>query len=711
MKTKQEGGAFKYSSVKVHKFSYLEKLRTCEWQEDRELVAVAMALISGVVIYFALPFEPSLSLTIILAVPFIGILLRFGASNRLLQEGAILALALIIGLAAATFHASRVTAPILPDSERFYVLEGTVDLFEVNDEGGKRLIISGPVIDKLDVDKTPKRLSMMVRTDVPDDLAVGERVALSAMLAAPSGPVYPGGFNFARKAWFDQIGGMGFATSAVVPVGEGAESADIGFWEARRPIIRAHVSDHVSNPAAKGLATALLSGDRSLIPDDVARAMRDAGLAHVLAISGLHMGLVTATIFFMIEACLALFPSIALRVAPAKLAAVVAWCGALAYLFLSGGAVSTVRAFIMVSVALVAVLIDRKAFSLRSVAIAAIFIVLVQPNAVISVGFQMSFAAVAALVVVYNRYGLTLIYGKAIKKEGGLKWFHKLGGVMIASIITTLVAELAIAPFALYHFQNIVLYGVLANMIVIPIISFCVMPLLLLSLILMPFGLDWMILPLVEIGLNIVVDTALWVSALPGATGHIPAMEPKFLIVAMVGFLSWVIIRSWQGVATMAVAASLMLLFAGLQQPPKGYISKAGNVFALTQSNTNLAFNTARHSYAKENWQRASGEKPISKGRMPLLEKSCDSVSCLYVDDAGLTIAQAKTYAALMQDCGRVDIIIAPELTGTACKGSTLVVDWRVLADGPLAIVQSETGVVTLLKTKEKGRVRPWLSD
>jgi len=426
----------------------------------------------------------------------------------------------------------------------------------------------------------------------------------------------------------------------------------------------------------------------------------------------LHMGLVTATIFFMIEAFLALFPSIALRIAPAKIAAVVAWCGALAYLFLSGGAVSTVRAFIMVSVALVAVLIDRKAFSLRSVAIAAIFIVLVQPDAVISVGFQMSFAAVTALVVVYNRYGLTLIYGKAIKKEGGLKWYHKLGGVMIASVITTLVAELAIAPFALYHFQNIVLYGILANTIVIPIISFWVMPLLLLSLILMPLGgLDWMILPFVEQGLNIVVDTALWVSALPGATAHIPAMGSIFLIVAFIGFLAWVIVKSWHGTVALVVATSLMLLLAGLQQPPKGFISKEGNVFALSQNDGKLAFNAARHSYTKENWQRASGEKPISDGPVPILNKACDPVSCLYSDDFGLTIAQVKTFAALMADCGRVDIIIAPELTGRACKGPTLVVDWRILAEGPLAIVKTKTGELSLQKTQEKGRVRPWLSD
>ncbi|MBL4758173.1 MAG: ComEC/Rec2 family competence protein, partial [Rhizobiales bacterium] len=146
----------------------------------------------------------------------------------------------------------------------------------------------------------------------------------------------------------------------------------------------------------------MITGDRSFISRNHVEMLRASGLAHVLAISGLHMTLVTGALFAGLRALLAFIPGIALRYPIKKIAAFAALFAGAFYLALSGANVATQRAFIMVGIMLVAILLERPAISLRNVALAALFVILWRPESVVTASFQMSFAAVTALIAAYE---------------------------------------------------------------------------------------------------------------------------------------------------------------------------------------------------------------------------------------------------------------------------------------------------------------------
>ncbi|WP_438993331.1 ComEC/Rec2 family competence protein [Pseudemcibacter sp.] len=225
--------------------------------------------------------------------------------------------------------------------------------------------------------------------------------------------------------------------------------------------------------------------------------------------------------------------TISFKISYKKWAAFIAAFAGLGYLFISGASIPTIRAFIMVIIVFLGVLTDRKAISLRLVAIAAIFILVTTPEALVGASFQMSFAAVVALVIVFERFGNDFMN----KFRGDNGFSQKVKYFIIGSLFTSLIAEIAIAPFALYHFNKVVLYGLLANLIAMPVMGSWVMPWIVVTLVLMPFGLEWLALEPMSWGLEIIMAVAYWVSSLPGATLEIPAIDIKALVFLVIGAL------------------------------------------------------------------------------------------------------------------------------------------------------------------------------
>ena len=356
----------------------------------------------GIAIYFALPFEPDVKF--LAAICALMGFLALAADRFVFRLYPIVFIVFLIslGLGRATWHTHAVDMPKLADYERIYEVTGWVEAIERSGTGFRwRLRVSD--IEGLAENQTPKRVRVKAKTE---GFAAGDAVTLLAIMTPPSGPVVPQGYDPARRAYFEQIGGFGFAIRdpAMAEIGELSLSQKF-----RRDIVRFRydLAERIRSkapPETAGLQAALLTGVRAYIPPEQTENLRVAGLAHVLAISGMHMGLLAGGSFWLATLLLACIAPLSRRYDVRKPAAIIGALAATGYLILSGASVATQRAYIMAIIVFLAVILDRRAFSMRSVTVAALITLLFHPETLISVGFQMSFAAVAALVVVYREW-------------------------------------------------------------------------------------------------------------------------------------------------------------------------------------------------------------------------------------------------------------------------------------------------------------------
>ncbi len=311
-------------------------------------------------------------------------------------------------------------------------------------------------------------------------------------------------------------------------------------------------------------------GETGEISEATRQALRDAGLAHVIAISGFHMALTAGAMFWLIRAALGLVPAIALRFPIRVWAAVGALFIASLYLAMSGAAVSAVRAYIMVAIIFIAVILNRPALSLRNLAIAALLILLVAPQSLADASFQMSFAATAALIAFYeSRPPLRLFSAWPAAVAVPLVFFTDIGA-------TTLLASVAVDPLAAYHFHRIAVYSVVGNILAMPVVAFAVMPMVLLSLVVMPLGLEAAPLMLMDQGIAAMLAIAGAIARLPGASLPIAAFA-EWALVPMVGGALWVMIwrGRWRWLGLIAIGAGLAIVPLGRASAISGWTATA----------------------------------------------------------------------------------------------------------------------------------------
>ncbi len=622
--------------------------------------------------------------------------------RRAWRNSAVLCLMMVLlGLLMASIRVATVAAPRFT-VERFVSLEGTVESYDVRPDKAPRMILAPSTInDKKE--GLPVYVRLIVRTKATKPIAAGDFVSLKAILTPPSGPVVPGGFDFARRAFFGSIGAEGFAASTITvhdrPEGDLVPLGHIG--ETRRRVMNEIVE--VLPEQAGGVAVALIVGYRHLIDKQTATAIRDAGLAHLLAISGLHMGLITAAAFFVFEYMFAAVPAIALRVRPKKIAAVLAWCIALSYLMLSGMGVATVRAFIMISVALLAVLVDRRVLSLRSIALAALIILFIWPETILSVSFQMSFAATAALVAVYewiSRYdwirprrevGFT---GRVIRYVGFMAF-------------TSLISQVAIAPFALYHFQTLSIIGILANVIVVPIMSLIVMPIALLSVVLMAFGLHHWPLVVLGWGIEFVIDLSHYFASMPYAVFRSGAPSDGFLLVTSVLFVSLLIIRNARIVGIVSIFF-LVSIAAPYGEVADVLIDNGGRVVARQDQSSGrlLIVGGRRDGFRDESWRRYWGLDPDRD--VGVLHRHCDPDACRTALGQERYVTVLKSMSGLRKACDQGDVVIGSWRWRRYCRGSVLYITFEEMeASSPLALFNIKNGDIRAEFSTPDG-TRPW---
>ncbi|MCR8547341.1 ComEC family competence protein [Salipiger sp. P9] len=512
---------------------------------------VPVALACGIGLYFALPAEPPVWALVLAACVGAGLL----ALSRRLGVGhapLVAALALVaLGGALAGGRAHQVAGPLL--GFRYYgPVEGRVVGIDRSASDALRLTLDRVVLARMAPQQTPQRVRVALHgAQGVLDPSPGQIVILTGHLAPPGGAAEPGGFDFRRHAWFQRLGAVGYTRTPVLLL----TPAQGGQWVLRaRMWLSARVQAALPGEAG-AFAAAIMTGDRSGMGQEALTALRHSNLAHLLAISGLHMGLLAGFVFGAVRLALLLAPQSRHHWPGKKLAAGCALAAAAGYLALSGGNVATERAFVMAAVMLVAVLFDRRALSLRAVALAALIVLLLRPEALLGPGFQMSFAATVALVAVFG----------ALRDRGTERGMPSWARPALALVVSSATASLATAPVAMAHFNLMSHYGLLANLVAVPVMGLLVVPMAVVAALLLPFGLDGLALAVMRPGLDWILYVARGVSGWEGALGYVVAPGPAVLPLLALGALFlclWQTRLRWAGLAPMALAAASWSLSA-----------------------------------------------------------------------------------------------------------------------------------------------------
>ncbi len=629
----------------------------------------------GIAAYFALPVEPAM---IVAFAPLaVAVILRMTVGSGTLAATLMTALILAgAGFAIAKLRVETVRAPVLAKALHSVEVAGTVTMVEAKLPRGQRLTIAGPTIAGLAHDRTPAVVRIRTMSSRLH-AAPGDRIRIKANLSPPAKPALPGGFDYARTAWFESVGGVGYSFSA--PTIEGhADTGTLVQWY-RRTIedIRQAIAVRIRRalPGETGeIALALITGERGGITVATNNAFKNSGLFHILSISGLHMVIAAGAVFYSVRLLLAAMPRIALTFPIKKIAAALGILSAIAYLAISGGQFATVRSALMILIIFGAVLLDRPALALRNVALAAFLILAAYPESLLDAGFQMSFAAVTALIASHE--WLSRLLGRDSKPHPVLHVL-KFFGEIIAS---TLVASVAVAPFAAYNFHQSQQYAVLANMIAIPICNIVVMPAALFAMVLMPFGLEWVGLKPMGWGIEGMTWCANEVGGLPGAVGHIPAIPEAAFVLMLVGGV-WFLL--WQTRIRLLGAAVVVLglLVAPWMPKPDILIGQKGLLVAVRDASGKLSAMPGKSTkYDLDRWLEYDGDSRTARDAKTGDAFACDAVGCI-AHVKGATIAVARHPAAITDDCLNADVLVLDMPKPKDCAVPRTVVDvfdrWR----------------------------------
>lgn len=665
--------------------------------------------------YFALPREP------VFGVGLGGLLLGTGLLALIRQriEGraatAILVLLVSLGLgfSGARLRTEWVRAPVAPAGNEVRRIDAHVLDIVAPGQGGPRLLLAPISVSGLEPDQTPIR----ARITLPPDSQLprpGTVIRLQAMLNPPPPPASPGAFDFARDAFFESVGGVGFTLTPWREIAIGSAPGGLApqIWINQLRWALALKIVEATGPETGGLAAAMITGHEAFIPKEQVERLRAAGLAHIISISGLHMAIVGGFAFGLVRLGVASWPALALRVSSRKLAAVAGLMAVGSYLLISGAPAPAERAAITAFVAFGAILVDRRAISLRTLTLAALLILVLQPEAVTEPGFQMSFAATTALVAlaeVLPRPAASIDVPLVVRCfQSARDW---LGGSLAASF----VAGLATGPIAMQHFNRVSTYGLVANLLVAPISSFLMMPSLALGAILAPLGLGGVALTIAGWSIEMMDAVAGWASALPGAQLTIASAPAWTLPVALVGIF-WLCL--WKGPlrwAGLPLALAVSLTPRGTA--PDIWVASDGAAVAVRQGHSAILMRPDVKRFGAELWARRRGlDLPEDELAVRDRNYDCDRWSCVPRPGASPSVAAVFTRRASILSRDRQ----------IACERAEVVILRGEAADCPHALTLTANdfakgGAAELYRTKEGWRIvwtqtgrgeRPWsLSD
>jgi len=681
--------------------------------EGRGFLWTPVALGLGEALYFGLPSEPDGRLVGGAAVAAV-VVAVVAAARRRLGVALLLALIAVVGVAVADL-ATRLAATPRPERQRTVQLDGVVESVEDREGRGYRILLRPTRIDPAPREGLPRRVRVTVRgLDAPP--RPGSGLAIRARIGPPPGPLIPGGYDFARVAWFQGVGAVGFALGRPTPLATVPEPDLVSTAALAVEDFRQRVSRRIREvlPGDTGaIAAALIVGDRGAIDPATDHAMRVSGLSHVLSISGLHMALVAACLFAGLRALLAAIPWAVLHWPIKKIAAAAALLGTTAYLVVSGMGVPTQRSAIMIGVTLAAVLLDRQAVSLRTVAVAALAILLLQPEAVLDPGAQMSFASVVALVAGFEALRPWIGRDEMPDVDPAVRAFDTAVKWIGLSLTTSLIAGIATAPIALHHFNRVAPLGLLANLAATPLVSFVIMPAAVVTAFAAPFGLErW---PLAAMGAGIDGMTAIaelaaaWTPS-GGVIGR-PLVAGTAMVVA--GGL-WMLL--WRRRARL-LGLPLVLIGAAIGPFGAGFdlvVAGDGRGALVTRADGGLALVGKPGDFEASLWLAALGDPRPPDDASLAAGVACDPDACILAGAGGRArLAVVFRPIAFGEECFAADVVVTGLAAPPWCAEAATVVDAGAL-DGAgartYAVVVRDGGGIGL---EERDRAlppsrRPW---
>ncbi|MAL88785.1 MAG: competence protein ComEC [Brevundimonas sp.] len=674
-------------------------------QTDRWRLWAPVAFGGGCGLYFVLKAEPPLWPLLLAAVVSAAVWwsVRRHGPGRGLSVPLMFLTFFFAGLTVTKLRSDNVAAPIAPATSDPVVVEGWV--LDVDSPGarGARIIMAPVRVQGLAPEETPMRLRVTVRGEAPRP---GDAVSVFAILNPPPGPAAPGAYDFGRTAWFQSMGGVGFELGQTRwidlppppdPLRRAMAVNQFRFGLAERLVERL-------GPRVGGVAAAMTTGHESWIAQETYDTMRDSGLIHILSISGLHMAIVGGFVFFAVRFGIAAWPWLVLRVPGKKVAAWAGWIAVVAYLIISGAPPPAERAAITASVAFLAIILDRPAISMNALAVAAFAVLLLQPEAIVTPGFQMSFAATAALVALAESWPRR---PREIKVPLPILLVQRAGTWVGLAILASFVAGMATGPFAMQHFNRTAVYGLLANMISSPIADFIMMPMLALGVLLQPFGLGGPFLTVAGWGIEAIMAVGAWISTLPGAVIHTASAPVIALPVAFIGIL---VLCLWRGrLRWLGLPLACAVMIWPRHPTPDLWIADAGTNGAIVTEDEALVVRKVG-AFSRDVW---SGRRGLTLVERPAKGWTCGRVHCAPDTPGplalwwGRSIPDEAQLAALCQSAEVVSVRVELTSLPEACA-DRLVLDGRDYATGgSVELWRTAGGWRALWSTTERG-ARPW---
>src|SRR5581483_10341644 len=682
-----------------------EKVR--EWVRaeagaGRLLPWVPIAFGTGIAFYFAADHQPVLSVTVVTAVV-LGIAAFLLRRNKVFPA-AVMVASVAAGFATATFRTAHVAHEVPARPAYSVSLSGFVEARDVR-ERTDRFVLRVTQMDGPRLPTKLDRVRLSVRKGALPE--VGSFVEMKARLQPPLAPLRPGSYDFSRDLFFQGIGASGFVTGSIKasepPVAGGLSLRYAAFMQDLRDAIDARIRTTLDGDK-RAIATALLTGRRDAISTPVNDAMFISGLGHVLSISGYHMAVVAGVVFFAVRALLALVPALTVTFPIKKWSAVAALAAATFYLLLSGAEVATQRSFFMTAVVLIAVMVDRRAITFRTLAVAAMIVLAVAPEALVHPSFQMSFAATLGLVALVQ-VGMPRLF--ATPDSTAAARVALWGGREVATLLfASLVAGLATTPYAAFHFHRVTPYGVLANLAAMPVVSALVMPAGLLGLVAAPFGFDGMCWGAMGIGIDWMIAVTQWVAGLPGAVGRITAFGTAPLIAASIGIILMGLLRTplrWSGALVLAGA----IVWALMVPQPDILISADGHNVAVRGRDGQLRLmRTGKDAFLVREWLAADADARAVTDASLADGVACDEAGCVAALADGGLVAQSLRADGLADDCLRAVLVVTARQPPKDC-GASIIDQDRLRRQGALAL-RRKAGGFAVEAVKPRGFDRPW---
>jgi competence protein ComEC len=685
-----------------------------EAERDQLFLWVPVSFGAGIAAWFVLP-DPAWWWTVLLALAGVALfavaIARGGRAGRVVAVGALLGvagLALIWSRAEssdgqvlarpviATFEARVERVEPLPSRDLVRLRLTPIRVVAVPARPGRKDARPQPAL--------PQHVRVnLAEADVPVGLSRGAAIRLGARLMPPPQPAVPGAYDYARVAWFDGIGatGRGFGPVSIVSPGVSGGAG-----------LRERLSKHIQASAPGGggaIAAALATGDQGGISEEDAEAMRRSGLAHLLSVSGLHITAVVGAVMLLVLRLLALSPWLALRFRLPLIAAGAGAVAAIGYTWLTGAEVPTIRSCVAALLVLIAMAMGREAITLRLVAAGALIVLLLFPEALAGPSFQLSFAAVAAIVALHEHPRVKTWF--APREQS---WWQKLGRTLLSLLLTGVVVELSLIPIALFHFHKAGIYGAVANIVAIPLTTFIVMPLEALALLFDLAGIGAPLWWLTARSLDLLLWIAHATASIPGSVAALPAMPGgAFGLMAFGGL--WVALWRTRWRRLGAVPFAMGAAWALATPAPDLLVTGDGRHVAIRTARGGLALLRDRvGDYTSDMLAENSGVdgEPLFLADQP--EARCSRDLCLVEKKAGerswRILATRSAYLVpageLIAACAAADIVVSERWLPDGCRPRWLRLDRDMLAKTGGVAVTLRTGHVTTVL--QPGDHHPW---